>query len=266
MKAVEIENLHIVINNREILRNINLNLEEGRFLGIVGPNGSGKTTLLRAIIGIIRPSSGSVKIFGTSPLEAIHKNIFGYLPQSQKIEVNFPARAIDVVLMGIYSRLGIFRWPSKQDIERAREILSMMEMSGLENEHFGDLSGGQQQRVSIARALINNPKILILDEPSTGIDVVGQEDFYHLLKGLQRRLNLTIIMVSHDIGTVTSYVDEIACLNKILHYHGSPIGALSDAVIKKLYGKHVDIMMHTEMCEKCERLHSEQRQWGNFLG
>ncbi len=259
MRAAEIENLTVAINGREILKDINLHLEEGRFLGIVGPNGSGKTTILRAIIGIIKPTSGSVKIFETSPIGAINKNIFGYLPQSQKIEINFPARAIDVVLMGIYSRLGLFRWPSRKDITIAGEMLSMIGMSGYENEPFGNLSGGQQQRVSIARALINNPKLLILDEPSTGIDVVGQEDFYHLLKGLQKKLNLTIIMVSHDIGTVTSYVDEIACLNKILHYHGSPVGALNDAVIKELYGKHVDIMMHTELCEKCERLHSKQR-------
>ncbi|MDA8215398.1 MAG: ABC transporter ATP-binding protein, partial [Nitrospiraceae bacterium] len=238
---------------------INLELGEGKFLGIVGPNGSGKTTLLRAIIGIIRPTSGTVRIFEASPFEAIQKGIFGYLPQSQKIEINFPARAIDVVIMGIYSRLGMLKWPSRQDIDRAEEMLSIMDMAGLENEPFSNLSGGQQQRVSIARALINNPRILILDEPSTGIDVVGQEDFYHLLKGLQKKLNLTIIMVSHDIGAVTSYVDEIACLNKTLHYHGSPMGALNDAVIKQLYGKHVDIMMHTELCEKCERLHSERK-------
>lgn len=259
MNAVEIKNLSVSINSREILRDINLELEEGKFLGIVGPNGSGKTTLLRTIIGIIKPTSGAVRIFGSIPFDAIRNGMFGYLPQSQKIEMNFPARAIDVVLMGIYSRLGIFKWPSKKDTDRAKEMLSIMDMSGLENEPFGDLSGGQQQRVSIARALINNPKILILDEPSTGIDVVGQEDFYHLLKGFQKKLNLTIIMISHDIGTVTSYVDEIACLNKTLHYHGSPLGALNDAVIKQLYGKHVDIMMHTDLCEKCERLHSEQK-------
>ncbi|MCL4537948.1 MAG: ABC transporter ATP-binding protein [Nitrospirae bacterium] len=259
MKAIEIENLDVSINSKDILKGINLELGEGKFLGIVGPNGSGKTTLLRAIIGIIRPTSGTVRIFEASPFEAIQKGIFGYLPQSQKIEINFPARAIDVVIMGIYSRLGMLKWPSRQDIDRAEEMLSIMDMAGLENEPFSNLSGGQQQRVSIARALINNPRILILDEPSTGIDVVGQEDFYHLLKGLQKKLNLTIIMVSHDIGAVTSYVDEIACLNKTLHYHGSPMGALNDAVIKQLYGKHVDIMMHTELCEKCERLHSERK-------
>ena len=258
MKAVETENLTVDLNGKEILKDINLSLDEGKFLGIVGPNGSGKTTLLRTIIGIIPHSSGVIRVFGTSPLEAIQKGIFGYLPQNSKTEMNFPAQAIDVVLMGTYARLGMFRWPSKKDTQLALKMLSTMGMEGFAYETYGNLSGGQQQRVSIARALINNPKILILDEPSTGIDVVGQEDFYHLLKGLQRKLNLTIIMVSHDIGAVTSYVDEIACLNKSLHYHGHPVGALSDSVIKSLYGKSVDIMMHTDQCEKCERLHSER--------
>ncbi len=259
MNAVETMDLNVTLNGREVLEDINLSLEAGKFMGIVGPNGSGKTTLLKAIIGIIRPASGSVKIFGMPPMEAIHGGIFGYLPQSQKVEVNFPARALDVVLMGTYARLGMFRWPSKKETARAGDILSMMGMAGLENQLFGNLSGGQQQRVSIARALINNPRLLILDEPSTGIDVVGQEDFYHLLKGLQKKMNLTIIMVSHDVGAVTSYVDEIACLNKVLHYHGSPLGALNDTVIKNLYGKSIDIMMHTDQCEKCERLKSGHR-------
>ncbi|MCL4492946.1 MAG: metal ABC transporter ATP-binding protein [Nitrospirae bacterium] len=259
MNAVETMDLNVTLNGREVLEDINLSLEAGKFMGIVGPNGSGKTTLLKAIIGIIRPASGSVKIFGMLPMEAIHGGIFGYLPQSQKVEVNFPARALDVVLMGTYARLGMFRWPSKKETARAGDILSMMGMAGLENQLFGNLSGGQQQRVSIARALINNPRLLILDEPSTGIDVVGQEDFYHLLKGLQKKMNLTIIMVSHDVGAVTSYVDEIACLNKVLHYHGSPLGALNDTVIKNLYGKSIDIMMHTDQCEKCERLKSGHR-------
>ncbi|MDI6800486.1 MAG: metal ABC transporter ATP-binding protein [Thermodesulfovibrionales bacterium] len=259
MRAVEIENVGVTINDKEILKEITLSLDEGRFLGIVGPNGSGKTTLLRTVLGIIKPTSGSIKIFGASPDDAIKKNVFGYLPQSQKIELNFPARAIDVVLMGIYAKLGMLRWPDREDIKQAMEMLSIIGMAGYENETLGNLSGGQQQRVSIARALINNPRILILDEPSTGIDVVGQEDFYHLLKGLQRKMNLTIIMVSHDIGTVTSYVDEIACLNKTLHYHGSTVGALNDEVLKNLYGKGIDIMLHTEYCEKCERLHSERK-------
>ncbi|MFA5354310.1 MAG: ABC transporter ATP-binding protein, partial [Thermodesulfovibrionales bacterium] len=194
MKAVEIRSLSVSVNGKEILKDINLSLEEGQFLGIVGPNGSGKTTLLRSIAGIIMPTSGSVSIFGLPPQEAIREHLFGYLPQTQNIEITFPARALDVVLMGLYGKLGLFRWPSQRDRAKAGEILAVIGMEGFEEESFGNLSGGQQQRVSIARALINNPRILILDEPSTGIDVVGQEDFYHLLKGLQKRMGLSIIM------------------------------------------------------------------------
>lgn len=161
-------------------------------------------------------------------------------------------------MMGL-PRRGLFRRHSKEDIIRAREILSIMGVEDYEDHPFGSLSGGQQQRVSIARALASNPKILALDEPSTGIDVVGQEDFYHLLRGLQRRFNLTIIMVSHDIGTITTYVDEIACLNRTLHYHGNPLGAFDQDVLKKLYGNKVEIIMHTGLCEKCERLRPEAR-------
>lgn len=254
MNAVEIKGLQYRIGNKEILRDIDLSLEEGRFLGIVGPNGGGKTTLLKIILGILKPSSGTVKIKGGSTLEAIKKGLFGYLPQSLKIDLNFPARAIDIVITGLYGKIGYMKFPSKEDRQKAMEALRTMGMEDLAFEIFGNLSAGQQQRVLAARALVGNPEILVLDEPSTGIDVVGQEDFYHLLKGLQKRLKLTIIMVSHDIGALTGYVDEVACLNRTLHYHGSPVHALSEEVLSRLYGRSVDIMLHSDACERCERL------------
>lgn len=254
MNAVEIKGLQYRIGNKEILRDIDLSLEEGRFLGIVGPNGGGKTTLLKIILGILKPSSGTVRIKGGSPLEAIKRGLFGYLPQSLKIDLNFPARAIDIVITGLYGKIGYMKFPSKEDRQKAMEALRTMGMEDLAFEIFGNLSAGQQQRVLAARALVGNPEILVLDEPSTGIDVVGQEDFYHLLKGLQKRLKLTIIMVSHDIGALTGYVDEVACLNRTLHYHGSPVHALSEEVLSRLYGRSVDIMLHSDACERCERL------------
>ncbi|MCX5906698.1 MAG: metal ABC transporter ATP-binding protein [Deltaproteobacteria bacterium] len=254
MKAIEIEQLCFRVNGKEILDSINLTLDEGKFLGIIGPNGSGKSTLLRILLGILKPSTGGVKIFGQSPEQAVRQGVFGYLPQTQKIEMDFPARAIDVVLLGLYKQMGPFRWASAKGIQRAQGLLTLMGMEDFADQPFGSLSGGEQQRVSIARALIHDPKILILDEPSTGIDVVGQEDFYHLLRGLQKKYSLTIIMVSHDIGTVTSYVDEIACLNKTLHCHGSPSVILNEEVLKTLFGKGVDFIVHTAECEKCERL------------
>jgi zinc transport system ATP-binding protein len=253
--AIDIKDVSVSIKDKEILKNINISLEEGHFLGIVGPNGGGKTTLVKVILGLIRPTSGSVSIFGAPPETLITgQSFFGYLPQHQNIDPNFPASALDIVLMGRYSKTSFLRWPGGKDREKAMECMSMMGIEHLRSMHYSQLSGGQQQRVSIARALAGEPKILILDEPSTGIDVVGQEDFYHLLKGLQKKMNLTILMVSHDIGTVTTYVDEISCLNINLYYHGNPLGALNDKVMTSLYGKNFDLLTHTDSCDKCERL------------
>lgn len=255
MKALEINNLNVKLNERNVLSNICLSLDEGKFLGIVGPNGGGKTTFFRVILGLIKPTSGSIFVFGRKPDEMIKSgNIFGYLPQIIKTPSDFPVRVIDVVLMGRYVNRGMFKKLTDEDKEKALEYLSMMGIEDLKNVPFGQLSGGQQQRASIARALVSEPKILILDEPNTGIDVIGQEDFYHLLKGLQKKFNITILMASHDIGAITSYVDEIACLNNTLHYHGSPLSVLNECVLSDLYGKNVDILMHTDICEKCERL------------
>lgn len=254
-RAIEIDNVSVSLKDKEILRNINLSLEENHFLGIVGPNGGGKTTLIRLILGLIGPTSGSVRVFGKCPSSALREsNVFGYLPQHHNIDPGFPATALDIVLMGRYRESGFFRWPGRSDREKAADCLSMLGVADLRDAQYSRLSGGQQQRVSIARALAGDPRILILDEPSTGIDVVGQEDFYHLLKGMQKKMRLTILMVSHDIGTVTTYVDEIACLNIGLYYHGNPLGALDEKVMTLLYGKNVDLLMHTDVCDKCERL------------
>jgi zinc transport system ATP-binding protein len=254
-RAIEIENLSLLLKGKEVLRNINLTLEEGLFLGIVGPNGGGKTTLVRAILGLLKPSFGSVKIFGQSPESRLAMNgFFGYLPQHLNIDPNFPATALDIVLMGRYQKAGFLRWPGKKDREKALECLSIMGVETIRDSQYSQLSGGQQQRISIARALAGEPKILVLDEPSTGIDVVGQADFYHLLKGLQKKMDLTIVMVSHDIGTVTAYVDAISCLNIGLYYHGNPLGALNEEVLKSVYGKEVDLLVHSDVCDKCERL------------
>jgi zinc transport system ATP-binding protein len=253
--AIDIKDVSVSIKGKEILRNVNISLEEGHFLGIVGPNGGGKTTLVKAILGLVRPDSGSISVFGV-PVErpGAGNGLFGYLPQHQNIDPNFPATTLDIVLMGRYGNTGFFRWPGARDKEKAVNCMSLMGVENLSKMQFSHLSGGQQQRVSIARALAGDPKVLILDEPSTGIDVVGQDDFYHLLKGLQKKMNLTILMVSHDIGTVTTYVDEISCLNTNLYYHGNPLGALSEKVMTSLYGKNFDLLMHSDICDKCERL------------
>ncbi len=254
--AIEIDNLTVSLSGKEILSGINLVLQEGRFLGIVGPNGGGKTTLLKVILSLVKHVSGKVSVFGKTPGEAVKEGVFGYLPQHMNVDSDFPATATDVVLMGLH---GKFKRSPRDGRKKAEDMLETMGMASFAGHSFGRLSGGQQQRVSIARALVGEPRLLILDEPSTGIDAVGQEDFYHLLKGLQKRFGLSIVMVSHDIGVITSYVDEIACLNKTLHYQGSPLGALNEEVLRELYGKSMEVIMHSHLCEKCERLQPEEK-------
>jgi len=185
-RAVEIEDLGASLNGREILTDINLTLPEGRFLGIVGPNGGGKTTLLRIILGLVKRASGRLQVFGKTPKDAAREGLFGYLPQHMNVDTSFPATSLDVVLMGLYGKGGAFRRISKNDKNRAGDMLKTMGMAGYEDHIYGRLSGGQQQRVSIARALMSEPRLLILDEPSTGIDVVGQEDFYTCLRDFKR--------------------------------------------------------------------------------
>lgn len=143
-KSVEIHGLTVVLNGREVLSDISLDLDEGRFLGIVGPNGGGKTTFLRVVLGLVKPSAGRVAIFGKTPKEAVNRGFFGYLPQHLNVDADFPATARDVVLMGLSGRAGAFRRPSRGDTEKAVEMLATMGMSGYENHIFGSLSGGQQ--------------------------------------------------------------------------------------------------------------------------
>ncbi len=251
---MRIRGLGVTLNGLDVLRDIDLDVSEGEFLGIVGPNGGGKTTLLKVILGLVVPSSGTIEIFGGPPDEIVRSGGFGYLPQHAHIDPRYPARALDVVLMGLYKGPRPFRGFSKADRTRAEEALETLGAAHLSRRPYGTLSGGQRQRLDMARALVGQPRVILLDEPSTGVDAVGQEDFYHLLQGLKRKRQLSIVMVSHDIGVVSAYVDRMACLNRTLHYHGSPVGALDHDVLEALYGKSVDLLQHSPACEACERL------------
>jgi zinc transport system ATP-binding protein len=250
--VVEMKDLTVTLKGREILVGVNLSLDSGEFLGVVGPNGSGKTTLLKVILGLITPDQGWVRVFGRPPEEVLKKgNSIGYLPQHPPSNLDFPVSVLDVVLMGRYGKLGLFHWPGDYDRKMALEYLYLVGMADLAHRHFGQLSGGQQQRISIARALVGEPKLLILDEPSTGIDLVAQEDFYQLLARLKRERGITLILVSHDVGVITSFVDQIACLNRSLHYHGKPQGCLEEGVLAKVYPRSFDILVHDPSCLGC---------------
>ena len=251
---VELNDVWARYNEKWVLKAIYLSCYPGEILGIVGPNGSGKTTLLNVILGLIRPEKGTVRLFGREPDKHSRLEV-GYLPQISRADRSFPVTVLDVVLMGLYSRLGLFRRPNPKNIQTAMDLLYQVNMTDQAHRPFGILSGGQQQRVHIARALVSQPKLLILDEPATGIDSVAQEDFYELLAKFRDEQGISAIMVSHDIGAITSHADHVACLNREIHYHGEPEFCLSPEIRRKVFGDHMKVMVHDPDCVSCSQRH-----------
>ncbi len=213
---VEMIDLSFSYAGQEVLSDINFSLHPGDFVAVIGPNGGGKTTLVKLILGLLKPSRGILRVNGKIPGRS--GAAIGYVPQLINHNHNFPASALDVVLMGRHSpdkRWAFFR--GGDDREAAMQALSKMGMEKYAGRKITDLSGGQRQRVLIARALVTEPDLLVLDEPTASIDTKGQTDFFNLLKTLNQ--DLTILVVSHDLLVISSYVKSIACVNKRLHYH-----------------------------------------------
>jgi len=210
---IKIENLSVGYDKEPVLHDVNLEIYEKDFLGIIGPNGGGKTTLLKAILGLLKPMKG--KIIFREDINRRKKPI-GYLPQVKHIDRNFPITVYEVVRSG-----SIMKNPkqvtSSQIKQKVEQLLTEMGISGIRNKAIGDLSGGQMQRVFLCRALLSDPKILILDEPDTFVDNRFEGELYEKLKELNKEM--AILLVSHDVGTISSYVKTIACLNGDLHYH-----------------------------------------------
>jgi len=216
MCIIDIKNLSFSYQKQKVLENINLCIEEGDFLAIIGPNGGGKSTLLKLMLGINSVKEGSIKIFGEKP----HKNLdkIGYVPQNTNVNTDFPIKIIEVVLMGhIGTKRPLFGY-AEEEKRCALGALAQVGMEKFANEKIGSLSGGQRQRVMIARALCAHPKVLILDEPTASIDVDGQKQIYELLKMLNSYI--TIIVVSHDISFTMQYAKTVVHVNKTLSFHG----------------------------------------------
>ena len=200
-----------------VLEGINLIVKQHDFLGIIGPNGGGKSTLLKVILGLIKPSRGTVTVFGDIPQRS--RKYVGYVPQYSLFDLNFPINVWDVVLTGRLGHTGLFKRYTADDNEAAHDALVIVDMLKYKDQQIGSLSGGQRQRIFIARALAADPKLLLLDEPAQGIDSIMQTEFYELLEHL--KTTMAIVMVSHDISAVSVHVDKIACLNHKLFYHDS---------------------------------------------
>lgn len=219
MSIIQIKDLNFSYHNGTLaLKNINLKIEKGDFLIILGPNGGGKSTLLKLMTGLLQPKSGEIELFGGSIPSKRH--LIGYLPQTTLFNPNFPISVFDTVKMGWQgSRKNRF-FHTKQEKRDVMEVLEKVGVADLQNYRIGELSGGQRQRVLIARALVTRPELIFLDEPTASIDPSAKSAFYQLLETLNK--DVTVVMVSHDIGFIPSAAKSIACVNKTLHYHPEP--------------------------------------------
>ncbi len=238
--AIELKDVTVRFEDTEVLKDVSVTLESGEFLGIIGPNGGGKTTLLRVLLGLLPPDKGRVRVFDEDPSKVSDK--VGYVPQYSNFDAQFPISVWDVVLMGRVGKLGWKPFFSKEDKEIAERSLKMVDMESYKDRQISELSGGQQQRVLIARAMAVRPEILLLDEPTASVDEKIQTSIYDLLKELNEKEDKTIILVSHDIGVISSYVNKVACLNKHFIYHGSD--ELTQDMIEESYECPVDLVAH----------------------
>jgi zinc transport system ATP-binding protein len=220
---IEIQNVSFSYGDQEVIKDVNLSVHKGDYLGIVGSNGSGKTTLLRIILGLIPSKTGSVKLFGQDISIFKDWSKIGYVPQKViNFDNNFPITVEEVVLMGRYGKLGLFHKATNEDRRKVDQALKNVDMQDYRDRTIGDLSGGQQQRIFIARALAGDPEILFLDEPTVGVEKEIKDNFYKLLHDLNKKLNLTIAIVTHDIASMSHEAMHVACINhNTLVFHES---------------------------------------------
>jgi zinc transport system ATP-binding protein len=237
--VIEVNDLWFSFNGNPVLEDVNLTIHPRDFLAVIGPNGGGKTTLLKLILGLLEPDRGTVRVFGHSPREAAGS--IGYVPQEIDINKGFPISVRDVVLMGRMRGGGGWRRFSRSDKIAARQALERVEMWEYRKRRIGELSGGQRQRVFMARALVGEPKILFLDEPTASVDQKGQTDFYALLKELNE--NTTVVVVSHDLLMVlSSYIKSVACVSQQVFFHDAP--EITKDMLEMAYHCPVELIAH----------------------
>lgn len=236
--VIDIKNVWFSFNREPVLQDVQFTLNHKEFLAMIGPNGGGKTTLLKLMLGLLEADRGEIRIFGRPPKQAAHR--IGYVPQDIHINKNFPISVLDVVLMGRL-KSGISWSHHKKDDRIAAELaLEKVEMEQFKDRHIDELSGGQRQRVFIARALVTEPEILILDEPTASVDTKGQTEIYTILKDLNEKV--TILVVSHDILALSSYIKSVACVNRRVHFHGA--AEVTTEMLEMAYQCPVELIAH----------------------
>lgn len=224
MSTIEVlsaQGLSFQYNSSEILTDISFRLHMGDYLGIVGPNGSGKSTLIKLILGLLKPSRGLITLFGRTMEEFGDWHKVGYLPQKiNSLNPHFPATVREIVSLGLLSTKSYPRRITKSDDRRISSALELLDIIDIKNELIGELSGGQQQRVLIARALVSKPALLILDEPTTALDPEVREKFFSILRDLNEKRSVTLIIITHDIGTIGKYASRLLYLDKKVIFYG----------------------------------------------
>jgi ABC-type Mn2+/Zn2+ transport system ATPase subunit len=233
MSLVTFSGVTLGYGRRAVLSGLSFGIEEGDFLGLVGPNGAGKTTVLRALLGTLKPMAGTVARSGSLR--------FGYVPQRDQVDYNFPLKVLDVVLMGRFDRIGLGRRPSAHDRRRAMAALEHVGIPELAERQLTALSGGQKQRTLIARALVGEPNVLVLDEPTNGMDLVSTTQILGLVRELHERDGLTVLMVSHALNEVANYVERIALVVNGGFRIGSVDEIMSEETLSAMYGIPVDV-------------------------
>lgn len=236
--VVSFQSVDFSYNSVPVLEDVNFTIYDRSFISIVGPNAGGKTTLLKLMLGLLEPSRGTIEILALPPDRA--RAFIGYMPQHVQFDPSFPVTVLDVVLMGRLgngARFGPYR---KKDRAICLETLRRLEMYDVWKHPFGALSGGQRQRVLIARALATEPKLLLLDEPTSNVDMAVETEFFELLNALSK--TITVIVVSHDLGFVSQYVQRVVCVNRRVAVH--PTAAITGKMISDLYGATVRMVQH----------------------
>lgn len=215
MSVIEIKNLNFGYNEKLILKDINLEVDEGDFLAISGQNGSGKTTLIKILTGELKKQDGKINILGKAIENIDDFSDIGYVPQlSESRDITFPLTCFEYVILNLYREFNVFKRPSKEVVRKTNDIFKRLDIENLKDRPFNKLSGGQQQRVMIARSMVAGPKILILDEPTVGIDQKSKEEFLDLLAHLNKRRDITILIISHEMDLIDKFVNKTRVLKE----------------------------------------------------
>jgi zinc transport system ATP-binding protein len=251
VNTLSIKNLSVKYNNsNNILSDISFDINSGDYIGLVGPNGSGKTTLIKTILGLIKPSNGTISLFGNNPERFNDWHKIGYLPQKiSSFNPLFPATVREVVSLGLISKKQSKEYSSKDNEQSINKALELFDIKNLNNNLIGELSGGQQQRVFLARAMATEPELLILDEPSTGLDPETRENFFDILHKINKGLKITIILITHDFGTIGKYSSKLLYLDKKIIFYGGFEDFCSSKDMTEYFGRfsqHIICHRHDE--------------------